>query len=126
MLLTVLGGTVALCASMSAHHSFALQYLEDQMVSVEGEIMRLEYRSPHSWVYVNARDDAGVMRQVGAEWASAPRLKQSGVGEDTLTPGDRVVISGSPSRDPAEYRMHLKSIQRRADGWQWSGPSARR
>jgi hypothetical protein len=66
------------------------------------------------------------MRQVAAEWASAPRLKQWGVSEDTLKPGDRVVITGSPSRNPTEYRMHLKSIQRRADGWQWSGPSSRR
>ena len=69
---------------------------------------------------MNASDAAGVMRQVAAEWASAPRLKESGIGKDTLKPGDRVIIVGSPSRDPTEYRMHLKRIQRRGDGWQWA------
>jgi Family of unknown function (DUF6152) len=110
----------------SAHHSFAAHYLEDQRVSIEGDIAQIDYRSPHSWLHVNAKDESGVMRQVSAEWASAPRLKQSGVNEETLKPGDRVVITGSPSRDPAAYRMHLKSILRPSDGWQWSGPGGRR
>lgn len=109
----------------SAHHSFAAHYFEDQRVSIEGDIVQIDYRSPHSWLHVNAKDETGVMRQVSAEWASAPRLKQSGISEDTLKPGDRVVISGSPSRDPTEYRMHLKSILRPSDGWQWSGPGRR-
>jgi len=125
-LLTLLIGAAAFGVSTAAHHSFAVHYFEDQMVSVEGDIVRLEYRSPHSWVHVNARDETGVVRQIAAEWASAPRLKQWGVNEETLKPGDRVIIAGSPSRDPAEYRMHLKRIERRADGWQWSGPAARR
>ena len=125
-LLTLLIGAVALGVSTSAHHSFAASYVEDQSVSVEGDLVQFEYRNPHSWVHVNAKDETGVMRQVAAEWASAPRLKQWGVSEDTLKPGDRVIITGSPSRNPTEYRMHLKSIQRRADGWQWSGPSSRR
>ena len=125
-MITVLIGAVALGVSTSAHHSFAAHYLEDQRVSIEGELVQVEYRNPHSWVHVNARDETGVVRQVAAEWASAPRLKQWGVSEDTLRPGDRVIITGSPSRNPAEYTMHLKSIQRRSDGWQWSGPAARR
>jgi DNA/RNA endonuclease YhcR with UshA esterase domain len=125
-LLTLLFGAVALAVSTSAHHSYAAHYVEDQSVSIEGELVQVEYRNPHSWVHVNARDETGVMRQVAAEWASAPRLKQSGVSEETLKPGDRVIITGSPSRNPTEYTMHLKSIQRRADGWQWSGPAVRR
>src|SRR5262245_29444386 len=50
----------------SAHHSFAADYLEDQRVSVEGEVVQIDYRSPHSWVHVNAKDVSGVMRQIGA------------------------------------------------------------
>jgi len=124
--LTLFLAAAAAGASASAHHSFAAHYLEDQRVSVEGDVVQIDYRSPHSWVHVNAKDESGVMRQVAAEWASAPRLKQWGVQEDTLKPGDRVVITGSPSRDPNAYRMHLKSILRPSDGWQWSGPAGRR
>ena len=124
--LTLLLTAAAAGVPASAHHSFAVHYVEDQRVSIEGDIAQIDYRSPHSWLHVNAKDEIGVVRQVSAEWASAPRLKQSGINEDTLKPGDHVVISGSPSRDPSEYRMHLKSILRPADGWQWSGPGGRR
>ena len=82
--------------------------------------MQAEYRNPHSWVRVNAKDETGVTRQVAAEWGSAVRLKQWGISEDTLKPGDRVIIVGSPSRDPTEYKMHLKRIERRGDGWEWA------
>ena len=126
---TLLAFALAAAASIapaSAHHSFAAHYLEDERVSIEGDLVQLDYRSPRSWVYVNAKDQSGVVRRVSAEWASAPRLKQSGVTEETLKAGDHLIISGSPSRDPNDYRMHLKSIQRPADGWSWSGPGARR
>jgi len=47
------------------------------------------------------------------------------VTKDTLRPGDKVIVTGSPPRDPSEYRLHLKRIERPADGWKWSGGGAR-
>jgi hypothetical protein len=44
---------------------------------------------------------------------------------DTLKPGDRLIVTGSPSRDPSAYRMHLKRIERPADGWTWIGGGQR-
>jgi len=108
------------------HHSFAASYLEDQLVSVEGDVVELEYRNPHSWVHIQARDNFGRMQKVSAEWASPVRLNQQGVTRDALKPGDRVIITGSPSRNPADYTMHLKKIVRAADGWQWAGLGERR
>lgn len=49
-----------------------------------------------------------------------------GIREDTLKPGDHVVITGNPARDPAEYKLHLKRIERPADGSQWAGRGERR
>src|SRR5439155_8129395 len=72
------------------HHSFAASYLEDQLVSVEGDVVELEYRNPHSWVHIQARDNFGRMQKVSAEWASPVRLNQQGVTRDALKPGDRV------------------------------------
>jgi hypothetical protein len=125
-MLTLLIGAVALGVSTAAHHSFAAHYFEDQRVSIEGDLEQFEYRSPHSWVHVIATDETGATQQFSAEWASATRLQQWGVSQDTLKPGDHVIITGSPGRNPAEHRIHLKSIERRADGWQWSGPATRR
>jgi uncharacterized protein DUF6152 len=103
------------------HHSFALSYLEDQTVSISGELVEFDYRNPHAWVHVSAVDNAGKKQKVGAEWASASRLKIQGITPETLKIGDRLVLTGSPSRDPQDYRMHLKRLERPADGWNWVG-----
>jgi len=90
------------------------------------EIVEFDYRNPHSWVRVVGKSDTSAGQEFAAEWASPVRLKQWGVTETTLKPGDRVLITGSPGRDPGEHRIHLKSIQRPADGWRWAGPSSPR
>jgi hypothetical protein len=47
------------------------------------------------------------------------------VTKDTLRPGDIVRITGSPGRDESERRLHLKRIERPADGWQWTAQRRR-
>jgi hypothetical protein len=108
------------------HHAFAAYYLEDQTVSIEGDLVEFEYRNPHAWVHVDSRDNFGRMQKVSAEWANPGRLSQQGITRDTLKPGDRLIVTGSPARNPSEYRMHLKKIERPADGWTWVGRGERR
>jgi hypothetical protein len=103
------------------HHSFALSYFEDQTITIEGELVEFEYRNPHAWVHLSAADSSGRMQTIGAEWASPSRLQQAGITRDTLKAGDRIIVTGSPARDPSAYKMHLKRIERPADGWKWIG-----
>jgi hypothetical protein len=116
----LLCAAVAASVPASAHHSFAAHYFEEQTISIEGELVQFDYRSPHAWVHVMAKDAEGEMQRFAAEWAGPTRLSQRGVMADTLKPGDWVIVSGSPGRNPSERRMHLKSIKRPADGWSWS------
>ena len=117
---------LALCALVGSvrvdgHHSFAAYYSEDQTVSIEGTLAELDYRNPHAFVHLLAPDNRGQVQTVIAEWASPARLSQDGIAKNTLKPGDRVIVTGSPSRDPSEYKMHLKGIVRVTDGWKWAG-----
>ena len=124
--LTVILGVIVAAVPTYAHHSFAAEYFEDQKVSIEGELVDFEYRNPHAWVHVMVRDEHGDMQKFSAEWAGATRLKQGGVTADTLKVGDRLVIAGAPGRNAAEHRLHLKAIERPADGWKWAGRSGPR
>jgi hypothetical protein len=107
---------------MYAHHSFSAHYFEDRMMSVEGAVVKFDYRSPHAWIYVMAKDENGQALQYAAEWSNPSRLKQQGITADTIKPGDHVILVGSPGRKPAEQKLHLKGIQRPSDGWK-SGAS---
>lgn len=112
-------GALLAASTADAHHSFAVYYDEGRQISLEGDIVSFELRSPHSWVYFTAPDTAGVFRKYGAEWANPNRLTQQGITSGTINPGDHVIITGAPNRNARDYSVHLKSIRRPADGWTW-------
>ena len=109
---------IALSAPASAHHSFAATYLEDQSVTIEGQIVQFLLRNPHSFVHVQVKEKDGTTNRYVVEWGSPADL-QPRVSRDTLRPGDEVVITGNPGRNPADHRMRLLTFKRPKDGWSW-------
>ena len=102
-----------------AHHSFAVHYFEEQSITVQGELVEFEYKSPHAWVHVMAKDSDGQTQRFSAEWSNPNRLRQVSIDKDTLKAGDYVIITGSPGRNSSERAIHLKAIERPSDGWKW-------
>jgi hypothetical protein len=102
-----------------AHHSFAATYIETQSVTIEGQLVQFLLRNPHSFVHVNVKEKDGATVRYVVEWGSPAQLGVQGVTRDTLKPGDHVVISGNPGRDPADHRVRLLKFQRPKDGWSW-------
>jgi len=112
----VLGAGTAL-----AHHSFAATYYVDREVTVEGTLTQFLYRNPHSFVKLTATDDKGASQVWSIEWGGGAQLAQEHVTRETLKPGDHVIVSGNPGRDPNEHRIRLRKIVRTSDGWKWEG-----
>jgi len=106
---------------VSAHHSFAATYDEERTVKVEGELVEFMFRNPHSFVQLDAKDEKGTPARWVIEWAGGQTLNTSGVTRETLRPGDYVVITGKPGRNPEDHRMRLTTMERPKDGWKWSG-----
>jgi hypothetical protein len=113
-------------ATANAHHSFAAYYFENQSTTIEGEVQEFQLRSPHAILLVRARTAEGRMGTYAAEWGNPRRLNTMGITRDTLKPGDVVVVTGSPGRNPSEYKIHLKGIHRPADGWSFGNARPRR
>ena len=84
-----------------------------------------DYRAPLAWLYVLAPDADGQMQRFSAEGANPQRLSRDGITADRLKPGDVVRVTGSPGRTPSERKIHLKRIERPADGWTWGGMGGR-
>jgi hypothetical protein len=105
--------------TVSAHHSFSAEYFEEQTVSVEGDIIGFELVNPHAWLHLAVVDEHGTAQKVSAEWSNPARLKQAGFTADSFKPGDHLVVSGSPGRDPALHRIRLRTLRRPSDGWRW-------
>jgi uncharacterized protein DUF6152 len=109
-----------LSAPVFAHHSFASTYFMDQRTKIEGTLVEFSPRNPHSFVQVEAPDPkTGAMATWVIEWRSAQRLTRQGINNDTLKPGDHIIILGNPGRTAGEYRLHMLGISRTSDGWKY-------
>ena len=104
-----------------AHHSFSAAYFEDQIQSIEGDLAVVQFRNPHTWLYVDAKDEKGVVQKYSIEWGSGIQLTNQGVARTTLRAGDHIVITGNPGRNAGDHRLRMRTIERPADGWKWGG-----
>ena len=104
-----------------AHHSFAATYFEDKTETVEGELVQFLFRNPHSFVHVEGKDATGNVVRYAVEWGAGLQLNRQGVTRETLKPGDHVIITGNPGRNPEDHRLRMRTITRPSDGWKWGG-----
>ena len=105
-------------ATASGHHSFAATYLENQSVTIEGDLVTFELRNPHSFVNVMVKDAKGEMVRYLVEWGSTTQL-QGKITRDTLKAGDHIIITGNPARNADDPRVRLVTLCRPKDGWSW-------
>ena len=118
-ILLIVAGAVVCGMSAYAHHSLSATYYADKEIKLEGKILDLLLRNPHSFLQVEAPDDKGVMQRWSLEWRSSGQLGQAGIKRDTLKVGDEVVITMNPSRTAADHRGALKTLHRKSDGFGW-------
>jgi hypothetical protein len=112
---------VTLLAAVAAwaHHSLGATYDGNKVVTLDGKILQLLLRNPHSFLQVEAPDEKGVMQRWSLEWRSAGSLGQQNIKRDTLKAGEEVVVTMNPSRTPADHRGALVTLRRKSDGFGW-------
>ena len=110
---------MVLGSGLSAHHSHASTYFEDQRMEVEGNVVQVSIRNPHSWVHVSVKAANGQEQIWAVEWAAGAQLNRVGITGRTLKAGDRVKITGAPGRNPSDRRLEMIVIRRLSDGWTW-------
>ena len=108
-----------LATSATAHHSFAATYLERESVTIEGQLVQLQFRNPHSFAQMIVRDADGQDVRYAVEWRGAGELGAQGVTQRTLQVGDYLVITGNPSRQAADHRVRATRLVRPRDGFNW-------
>jgi hypothetical protein len=94
----VAGLFLALVPAAWAHHSQS-EYDLKAKVEVAGTVTKVEWRSPHAWIYVDATNDKGEPVNWSFELPSPVTLMRRGWTRDSLKPGDHIKVSGAPARN---------------------------
>jgi len=85
--------------SAAAHHSFAVHFVADKIVTVKGTVDEFSFRNPHGLLMLTGKDENGVEQHWRIETNSPNILRRRGWSEDSIKPGDQVTIEGYPARD---------------------------
>src|SRR5687767_4233043 len=84
--------TTTLTATLAhAHHSFSMFDRSTEKVLM-GTVVRWAFNNPHSWLYINVADEAGVETLWSFEGSAPPSLVGRGVIGSTFEPGDKVTV----------------------------------
>ena len=119
ILMTLTAALLLSAIAAYAHHSLGATYDGNKTIQVDGKILQLLLRNPHSFLQVEGPDDKGVMQRWSLEWRSAGSLGQQNIKRDSLKAGEEVVITMNPSRTPADHRGALVTLHRKSDGFGW-------
>jgi hypothetical protein len=100
---TLLGLIAGLGVAMPAlgHHSIAL-YDTDHLTTLKGKVTRVEWTSPHVFVYFDATEAGGAAVEWSMELDPPVLLRRYGWSKDTVSVGDEISCTGAPAKSGAK------------------------
>jgi hypothetical protein len=101
---TKLAALVAFALSASvlpleAHHSFAAEYDASKAVRITGVISKVEWTNPHSYLYIDVKDEQGKFATWTCEGGAPNTLSRRGFTRNAIKLGDTVTIDGYGAKD---------------------------
>lgn len=97
-LAVALAATIVSVGTAQAHHSFSMFDKNTELVKT-GKVVRWAFNNPHSWLYLNIKNDDGSETLWSFEGSAVPSLIQRGVTGATFVPGDTVTFMYCPLKD---------------------------
>jgi len=95
------------------HHSRAHYGQEES--TTKGVVMEYKWRNPHVFVVWEVKDASGKSTQWVGEMASVTSMIADGMTKDSLKPGEQIVVTAFPSKNPGSTEALIKKITK-ADG----------
>jgi len=98
--MTVLAVVLAWGIPATAHHSEGLYFDIGKAITLEGEILRVEWVNPHVLVFLQSKDDKGQPETWILQCASLAVLQKVGSMKEGLKPGISISARVHPPRNP--------------------------
>ena len=84
---------------VAAHHAFAAEFDTNKPVKLRGIVAKVEMVNPHSWIYVDVKNEDGTSVQWMLEAGSPNVLIRRGFTKLSLPKGTEVIFEGFQAKD---------------------------
>jgi hypothetical protein len=95
----VLGG-ILFTARAFAHHSFAGEFDNASVVTLNGVVTGVEIINPHSWIYLDV-ETGGAIERWALEGPGPNVIQRRGLTRDSIKVGDQLGVCGYRARNDA-------------------------
>ena len=82
-----------------AHHSFAAEFDGSKAIRVTGSLTKIEWTNPHTYFYLDVREENGQVVKWGCEAGSPGALSRRGFKKGDLKLGDTIIVDGYRAKD---------------------------
>ena len=107
--------TLILAVPVWAHHAFVAAYDMSQPITVHGTITKVLLENPHSWFYLDVKDQSGKTEEWAFEAGTPSGMLRNGYKPKVIKAGVEVTIKGFRARDVSKKRGMLSQLTT-ADG----------
>jgi hypothetical protein len=80
---------------MTAHHAFEAEYDSKKPITITGHVTKLDWTNPHAFVFIDTRDETGVVKNFRVEMGPPYALTRGGWKRDTVKIGDKVTVQAA-------------------------------
>jgi hypothetical protein len=92
-------GVLISTVSLLAHHAFTAEFDTKKPVKLRGTIAKIEMVNPHSWIYIDVKNDDGTTSQWMLEAGSPNVLVRRGFSKAAIPKGTEVIFEGFQAKD---------------------------
>ena len=90
-------------APLAAHHAFSAEFDANQPVTLKGAVSNVEWINPHSWLYIDVKDQTtGKVVSWKVEMGAPNQLLRRGWNKNSLPAGTEVVVEGYRAKNGSD------------------------
>ena len=99
-----------------SHHNYAANYDSSMIITLEGVVTNFDWKNPHIEIFIDVEEDRETISWIIP--TAAPRIaSRYGMTSETISEGERIVITGWPSKDGSLKMRAIALIQANGTGW---------